>query len=159
MSFETTEEVWIEMTDRDCWLPSQLLVPLESRDESAGGQSSRTLRHEFDAPPAELETPLVVSLREADVLNLIDFHQDVVGLAVEIDPDRPGEVARFLELCDPEQTPLGKALRSVLEQLAAVATGDDLSGTIQRLLDDERETIPSVEPRHTQQIPGPAGSP
>jgi hypothetical protein len=137
--FESQDETWIELIDRDCWIPFGLITEgiAEEKPEAA------VMEAEMDITVEQLVSPIVQGLLEADVLEVFDPEQDVVGVVLTLEAHDRDAIERVLELFEPGTTPLHEALVCAVRRCVESGDLDDeLLERARSLVGDKKEAAP-----------------
>lgn len=117
--FELGRESWAGVSNEDmddCWVPMRFIE--HPRALSAGEEDTMLIRREFDVPASEAESDIARGLMDAGLLEVIEPGDDVIGVAITVDPGDFDLVLLLAKSCGLEETLLDDQIDELLEELA-----------------------------------------
>jgi hypothetical protein len=126
--FELAGESWASIrtpSSADCWVPLRFI---ESAASPRGSQAmdkedTMVIRREFDLPVTDVESDVAQGLMDAGLLEVIEPGDEVIGVAITIDP---GDFDRLLLLarsCGLNETILDGEIYEIVADLAPLYRG------------------------------------
>lgn len=117
--FELGRESWAGVSNEDmddCWVPMRFIE--HPRALPAGEEDTMLIRREFDVPASEAESDIARGLMDAGLLEVIEPGDDVIGVAITVDPGDFDLVLLLAKSCGLEETLLDDQIDELLEELA-----------------------------------------
>ena len=114
--------------------------PPEARDVEA----DMLMRREFDLPAGEVESDVAQGLMDAGLLEVIEPGDEVIGVAISIDPEDFDRILLLARSCGLNETMLDGEIYEIVADLAPLYRGHPV-------LDRFRRT-PQVAPGETDDV-------
>jgi len=125
--FEREHESWVRIDWSDCWIPSRLLEsPSSSRTskrEESQEEKTMLIRREFDLPAGEVESDVSQGLMDAGLLEVIEPGDEVIGVAISIDPEDFDRILLLARSCGLNETMLDGEIYEIVSDLAPLYRG------------------------------------
>ncbi len=123
--FEREHDSWVRLDLHDCWVPLRFI---ESRaiahpSYKEDKEKNMLIRREIDLPAGEVESDVAQGLMDAGLLEVIEPGDEVIGVAITIDP---GDFDRLLLLarsCGLNETILDGEIYEIVADLAPLYRG------------------------------------
>jgi HEAT repeat protein len=119
--FELGRESWVGVSTRDmddCWVPMRFIEHPPAQPAEAGQEDTMLIRREFDVPASEAESDIARGLMDAGLLEVIEPGDDVIGVAITVDPGDFDMVFLLAKSCGLEETLLDDQIDEIVQQLA-----------------------------------------
>src|SRR6266581_2454881 len=126
--FELAGESWASIRTRssaDCWVPLRFIESAASprASQAMDKEDTMVIRREFDLPVTDVESDVAQGLMDAGLLEVIEPGDEVIGVAITIDP---GDFDRLLLLarsCGLNETILDGEIYEIVADLAPLYRG------------------------------------
>jgi hypothetical protein len=123
--FERERESWVRIDEHDCWVPLRVIesraVPRASNEGRK--ETSMIIRREIDLPAGEVESDLARGLMDAGLLEIIEPGDEVIGVALTLDPADFDRVLLLARSCGLNETMLDGAIYGIVADLAPLYRG------------------------------------
>ena len=119
--FELGGESWVGVSGEsvdDCWVPMRFIEHPREQPAEAGEEDTMLIRREFDVPASEAESDIARGLMDAGLLEVIEPGDDVIGVAITVDPGDFDMVFLLARSCGLEETLLDDQIDEIVQQLA-----------------------------------------
>lgn len=123
--FERGEVSWVQIETGDCWVPGSFTDTSHSPPPLSGKkkETSMTIRREFDLPADEVESDVAQGLMDAGLLEVIEPGDEVMGVAVTVDPNDFDQVFLLARSCGLNETMLDAEIYDIVSDLAPLHGG------------------------------------
>jgi HEAT repeat protein len=122
--FEHGETSWVQIETRECWVPGSFTDTSHPASPFSGKkETSMTIRREFDLPADEVESDVAQGLMDAGLLEVIEPGDEVMGVAVIIDPEDFDQVFLLARSCGLDETMLDGEIYDIVSDLAPLHSG------------------------------------
>jgi len=122
--FERGEESWVQIQAGRCWVPASFTDASQSPPPLPGKkETSMTIRREFDLPADEVESDVAQGLMDAGLLEVIEPGDEVMGVAVTVDPKDFDQVFLLARSCGLNETMLDAEIYDIVSDLAPLHDG------------------------------------
>jgi hypothetical protein len=126
--FELHGESWVAITtdeSQHCWVPLRFIEsPAAVRSpEAVDKEETMLIRREFDLPAGEVESDMAQGLMDAGLLEVIEPGDEVMGVAVTIDPEDFDRVLLLARSCGLNETMLDGEIYDLVSDLAPLYSG------------------------------------
>jgi len=122
--FERGEASWVQMETGRCWVPAIFTDASHSPPPLSGKkETSMTIRREFDLPADEVESDVAQGLMDAGLLEVIEPGDEVMGVAVTVDPKDFDQVFLLARSCGLNETMLDAEIYDMVSDLAPLHGG------------------------------------
>ena len=91
--------------------------------EVGDGEADMLMRREFDLPAVEVESDVAQGLMDAGLLEVIEPGDEVIGVAIILDPDDFGSVLLLARSCGLNETMLDGEIYEIVSDLAPLYRG------------------------------------
>jgi HEAT repeat protein len=139
--FEREHESWVRIDRSDCWIPLRFIESPSSRQQSKNEEKreeTMLIRLEFDLPAVEVESDVAQGLMDAGLLEVIEPGDEVIGVAISIDPEDFDRILLLARSCGLNETMLDGEIYGIVSDLAPLYRGHPV-------LDRFRRTPPSIQ--------------
>lgn len=145
--FERDEESWVQVDAGDCWVPERFTGPrVAPMTPGEKEEESMFIRREFDLPAEELESDVAQGLMDAGLLEVIEPGDEVIGVAMSIDPEDFDRVLLLSRSCGLNETMLDGEIYDLVADLAPLYRGHPVLDRFRRPpLDDRGETDEAID--------------
>jgi hypothetical protein len=119
--FELGGESWVGVSGVDtehCWVPMRFIEHPRALPTGASEEGIMLIRREFDLPANEAESDLARGLMDAGLLEVIDPGDEVIGVAITVDPEDFDMVLLLAKSCGLEETLLDDQIDAIVGDLA-----------------------------------------
>jgi hypothetical protein len=123
--FERPDQSWARLAECDCWVPSRFLEsPAAARlSKDVDKEKTMFIRREFDLPAGEVESDVAQGLIDAGLMEVIEPGDEVIGVAISIDPQDFDRVLLLARSCGLNETLLDGEIYDLVSNLAPLYTG------------------------------------
>ena len=116
--FEREHESWVRIDENDCWVPLRFIEHPTGSPAGSDKEDDMLIRREFDIPAGEAESDVAEGLMDAGLLEVIDPGDEVVGVAITLDPEDFDQVLLLARSCGLNETMLDGAIDEIVRKLA-----------------------------------------
>ncbi len=123
--FERPDQSWASLAECDCWVPSRFLESAAAArlSKDVDKETSMFIRREFDLPAGEVESDVAQGLIDAGLMEVIEPGDEVIGVAISIDPQDFDRVLLLARSCGLNETLLDGEIYDLVSNLAPLYTG------------------------------------
>jgi HEAT repeat protein len=126
--FEREGESWVAIhgaESQGCWVPLRLVQPPATPPASSneGEEETMLIRREFDLPAVEVESDVARGLMDAGLLEVIEPADEVIGVAITLDPDDFDSVLLLARSCGLNETMLDGEIYGIVSDVAPLYRG------------------------------------
>src|SRR5437773_681273 len=123
--FERDHESWARIDENDCWVPLRFIESPGRAPASQDAKKERimVIRREFDLPVNEVESDVAQGLMDAGLLEVIEPGDEVIGVAITIDPADFDRVLLLARSCGLNETILDGEIYEIVADLAPLYRG------------------------------------
>src|SRR6266571_244923 len=119
--FEYDGESWIQIDGGSiggCWVPLRFIEHPAGPPAGSDKEDDMLIRIELDIPADEAESDVAQGLMEAGLLEVIDPGDEVVGVAISLDPEDFDQVLLLARSCGLNETMLDAAIDEIVRKAA-----------------------------------------
>jgi len=116
--FEREHESWVRIDDQECWIPARFIEQPTGSPAAGDKEKSMLIRREFDIPAGEAESDVAQGLIDAGLLEVIEPGDEVVGVAITLDPGDFDQVLLLARSCGLNRTLLDAEIDALVRKLA-----------------------------------------
>lgn len=119
--FELRGESWVGVSSQDlddCWVPMRFIEHPPAQAPGAGEEDTMLIRREFDIPASEAESDVARGLMDAGLLEVIEPGDEVIGVAITVDPENFDMVLLLARSCSLDETALDDEIGEIVQKLA-----------------------------------------
>lgn len=145
--FEFQGEPWVEVSGSEldfCWVPMRFIEHPTAPPAGAEEEDTMLIRREFDIPAIEAESDVAQGLMEAGLLEMIEPGDEVIGVAITLDPEDFDQVLLLVRSCGLDETTLDDEIDEIVEKLAPLYPEHPALDRFRRL--------PAAEPPETDAL-------
>ncbi len=142
--FERENESWVRIDENDCWVPLRFIEHPTGSPAGGDKEDDMLIRREFDIPAGEAESDVAEGLMDAGLLEVIDPGDEVVGVAITLDPQDFDQVLLLARSCGLNETMLDVAIDEIVQKLAPLYP--------ERPVLDRFRRTPAARPADTDQV-------
>jgi len=123
--FERDNESWARIDENDCWVPLRYIDSPGRAPASQDAKKERimVIRREFDLPVNDVESDVAQGLMDAGLLEVIEPGDEVIGVAITIDPADFDRVLLLARSCGLNETILDGEIYEIVADLAPLYRG------------------------------------
>ena len=116
--FDHSYELERILEENDCWIPARFIEPPTGSPAAGGKEKNMLIRREFDIPAGEAESDVAQGLMDAGLLKVIEPGDEVVGVAITLDPANFDQVLLLARSCGLYRTILDGEIDEIVQKLA-----------------------------------------
>lgn len=122
--FERREASWVQIDAPNCWIPATFSGTARSASPPSGAkETTMAIRREFDLPADEVESDVAQGLMDAGLLEVIEPGDEVIGVALILDPEDFDQVFLLARSCGLNETLLDAEIYGIVSDLAPLHGG------------------------------------
>lgn len=123
--FESADRSWAQVRTvayKECWVPIEYVTHPSVPAEVGVGEADM-MRREFDLPAIEVESDVARGLMDAGLLEVIEPGDEVIGVAITLDPDDFDSVLLLARSCGLNETMLDGEIYAIVTDVAPLYRG------------------------------------